>query len=304
MLCATWLGLSTYLLAACGGGSSADGKKLRSDPPPLCPTTAHERRLPANGWPPARTQLAPPGALQIRLCRYSGLNQTRPAGRLLRSRLLTNRAVVAELVREFDGLGSAPPGPVACPNDDGSIIRALLTYPLGQSVTIQVSRTGCQSVTNGDVTAVANGYGTPAGPRLERRLDSLTAPDKIAAAACPRAWIERSSPSTYTGVASGSPTWTTLCVYGRSVARRSFRGGPLDEALNDYYPTALKRLVCPAIAVAPLTVVLTYKTMVRYVAVDMGGCPAIIVATGARQTLRQRAAAAVFHYWAETVKHG
>lgn len=80
------------------------------------------------------------------------------------------------------------------------------------------------------------------------------------------------------------------------------RGGPLDLALNASYRTSPRELACTAVARLPAVAVLTYGTAVRYVALDMGGCPAVVLTTGARRVLRPSAAATLLHYWLITVQ--
>jgi hypothetical protein len=90
------------------------------------------------------------------------------------SRLLESRRLVRPLVREFDRL-PALSGPVACPNDNGSQIVVLLSYPDGRQVSISVGLTGCALVSNGSVHRSAAGFGTPPpfGPRLVAQLEHL-----------------------------------------------------------------------------------------------------------------------------------
>jgi hypothetical protein len=116
--------------------------------------------------------LAPPGATAIRLCRYGAL----PSLLLQRSVLQTSLSLVSGLVRVFDRLPQPPPGPVACPADNGSQIVALVAYPAGQRVTISVDLTGCAIVTNGSLSRSAAGVGTPRpyGPQLLAELGRLT----------------------------------------------------------------------------------------------------------------------------------
>ena len=124
----------------------------------------------------AHRQLAPAGAVAIRLCRYNGLDSL-PRLALARSVLETSSPVVAELVREFDALPSFAPGSgLSCPADDGSRIVALLGYPAGQRVAIVVAPLGCAPVTNGLITRTAFGYGSPRqfGPQLLAQLQRLT----------------------------------------------------------------------------------------------------------------------------------
>jgi hypothetical protein len=98
---------------------------------------------------------APTGADAIRLCRYSGLNAS-PRTSLVRSRLLTDPALITSVVRQFDELPPFPAGGFACPSDDGSAILALLAYPNAKQVTIAVSLRGCQGVTNGNLVRMSH----------------------------------------------------------------------------------------------------------------------------------------------------
>jgi hypothetical protein len=83
--------------------------------------------------------------------------------------------VVRGLVGEFDRLPPPPPGAVACPNDDGSQIVALLAYRGDRAVTITVGLTGCVAVTNGSLQRTAAGMGSPPafGPQLVAQLKRL-----------------------------------------------------------------------------------------------------------------------------------
>ncbi len=130
--------------------------------------------IPSNSWSAAQSKLAPDGATEIRLCRYSGLN-AHPALQLIRSALVTSSRLVHKLVDQFDQLPAQGPGAIACPNDDGSKIVAHLVYPGGQRVRISVGLTGCNAVTNGSVQRVADGYGLlRLGPQLVAELLALT----------------------------------------------------------------------------------------------------------------------------------
>lgn len=142
--------------------------------PAPCPAHA-ATTLRAPGWPAARSTLAPPGVVAIRLCRYSGLN-ARPRLALTRGRLFTGAARVTGLVRNLDRLPAFGPGAVACPNDDGSEILAILVYPSGRGQRISVGLGGCSAVTNGIVVRTAEGFGVPRayGPQLLAELVRLT----------------------------------------------------------------------------------------------------------------------------------
>jgi hypothetical protein len=90
--------------------------------------------------------------------------------------MLSDPALVARLVRQFDELPPFPLGALACPSDDGSRILALLDYPNGKRDTVAFELTGCQGVTNGDLVRIASGYGSHPrlGPHLLTELERLT----------------------------------------------------------------------------------------------------------------------------------
>jgi hypothetical protein len=125
--------------------------------------------VPVNRWSPARAALAPAGADEVRLCRYS-----RIPSRLVKSVLIGAHGTVGSLVRQFARLPSFK-GTYSCPLDDGSQIVALLAYPGGHRVTIDVHLKGCNPVSNGDVTRTALGLSGQPGPVLLARLARLTA---------------------------------------------------------------------------------------------------------------------------------
>ncbi len=165
--------------AACGASHASSSAAAASTPahrvePPPCAQTRKPDAVAHNPWAQARKRLAPAGPDAMRLCRYGGLNASPPNG-LVHSRLVSGRAIITRLVGQFNQLPPFPPGAFACPSDDGTQILALLAYPNGKQVTIAVSLTGCEGVTNGDVDRVANGYGSHprVGPDLLSELERL-----------------------------------------------------------------------------------------------------------------------------------
>jgi hypothetical protein len=153
--------------------ATASRPLLRANPA-SCAQSQRPAQVAHNAWAQARERLAPTGPDAIRLCRYAGLNDP-PPGRLVRSRLLSDSALVTRLVRQFNELPPFPPGGFACPSDDGSQILAQLAYPNGKQVTIAFELTGCQGVSNGDLVRIANGYGSHPrlGPHLLTELEQL-----------------------------------------------------------------------------------------------------------------------------------
>ena len=166
-LAAIAIGLTACGAAAAGPAVDKAGSPASPPSPSACPPGA-PTSLTANSWPAARTQLAPPGATSIRLCRYSSI-----PSRLVRSVLIGTRSTVGTLVAELDQL---PPfkGSYACPNDDGSQVLALLAYPGGRRVTVLAHLRGCSPVANGSVVRTALGQPGQDGPKLLAQLERLT----------------------------------------------------------------------------------------------------------------------------------
>lgn len=167
------LALAGLLCAAVALASGDNGAAPASAEPTLC-SHAAPRGISAERWSAARRELAPASASEIRLCRYSGLNDHPPL-RLVRSRLLSHNRLVAQLVKRLNGLPSGPRGAVSCPTDDGSQILVLVAYPGGREVRISVGLRGCELVSNGSVHRTASGYGPRPrrGPRLLAELERL-----------------------------------------------------------------------------------------------------------------------------------
>jgi hypothetical protein len=112
-------------------------------------------------WPAARRELAPPGPVAIRLCRYSA-EVGRPVLRLMSSRRLTAHEAVAFFAGELAALPQQHGG-VVCPDDDGSQVVATFSYPKSRSLAVSVALRGCETATNGTVSRTASGFGTPPG---------------------------------------------------------------------------------------------------------------------------------------------
>jgi len=162
-----------FALAGRGGAIAAAALSQASAPRPAACPPHPPSSLPAQRWRAAEGQLAPAGAVAIRLCRYSGLN-AHPKSALVSSRLLADPAVVRGIVTGFDRLPQMPRG-IFCPMDDGSQILVFLAYRGGRELTIRVALTGCRIVTNGSVGRTAAGFGAApaAGPQLIKQLEQL-----------------------------------------------------------------------------------------------------------------------------------
>ncbi len=138
----TVIAATIVVIAGCGSTARSSTRPPATTPMPAACSPNAPAGLPAERWTAARQRLAPPGVSAIRLCRYSGLN-AHPRLRLVSSRLLESPTLtlIDELVTEFDRLPSLH-GAVACPNDDGSQILALLAHPGGRQVSISVGLSG------------------------------------------------------------------------------------------------------------------------------------------------------------------
>ncbi|HEX2702730.1 MAG TPA: hypothetical protein VHM72_04785 [Solirubrobacteraceae bacterium] len=154
-------------LTALGSGGSAAAS---TSTPAQCAAKA-PIELPVNAWAPARRQLAPAGASAIRLCRYNAF-ATHPLRSLARSALVTSAGSVTAIVAELDELPALPRGAFSCPLDDGAEIDALLAYPGGNGVVVQIDLTGCATVSNGSVMRTAGS--SKAGRELLAETERLT----------------------------------------------------------------------------------------------------------------------------------
>jgi hypothetical protein len=161
------LALAVALAAAT---APAGGKSAPS--PPSCPEHP-ATNVAANSWAPARRELLPPGALALRLCRYDGFAADARPPVLAAQRGLTGGTRIAQLAKDLDALPPFPEQALPCPLDNGSQVDVLAVYPDGHRVTVQYATTGCNRVSNGDVTAIANGYRDAAlAARVRRELTS------------------------------------------------------------------------------------------------------------------------------------
>lgn len=166
------IGCALALAAAVGGGI-ASASAAHVAPSPKCADRS-PAAVRGDAWGPAKKQLAPHGANAIRLCRYRGGN-AHPPGSLIGARVVTSRATIRELTDELDSLKQLPDG-VHCPNDDGSKIIAVLSYPTHHQLTIAVGLSGCELVTNGDLhrTAANIAGQNPQGPKLIAQLKRMS----------------------------------------------------------------------------------------------------------------------------------
>jgi hypothetical protein len=139
--------------------------------PKECPARGGRTPLAATTVPGADTDLVPPGAVSVLLCRYRGLTRPRLAFTLAGSRRLGAGPTFATLVGRFRRLPSPPPGSFACPFDDASRINAYFRYPGIGVDRVGVELLGCSFVSNGPVNRWAL---LGPGPKLLKQLLRLT----------------------------------------------------------------------------------------------------------------------------------
>lgn len=112
-------------------------------------------------------ELVPGTPCVVVLSRYRGL----PA-RLVARVELRRASLLRRLTSEFDALRPMPPGAYACPDDNGSEIKAILRYPRQQSLQMDIALSGCRAVARGPVGRWAM---QPPGEQLLTQLERLVA---------------------------------------------------------------------------------------------------------------------------------
>jgi hypothetical protein len=136
-----------------------------------CP--AKDRRQLISTAPGATQDLVPPGARQVLVCRYGGLNSGREKTRLVSINMITDRAAVLQLAQRIDALKPLQSGAYSCPADFGMEIIAIFRY-LGTRSSddpVTIDPDGCAPVSNGRVLRTAL---LPPGPALIGELEALT----------------------------------------------------------------------------------------------------------------------------------
>ena len=172
--------LSACLLAACASGVTANAvqpgpgaKVVRVGRRASLPRTL-SMRCPARA--PQATSLqvvgppmAPPGAVRLRLCRYTGRNAPRPF-RLTRSRLIRNASLIDRLTHELNTLPQVR-GIYNCPSDDGSEIALRFGYRARTPRQVVVGLTGCHFISS---LWTSRSGPSPESARLVEQLTALT----------------------------------------------------------------------------------------------------------------------------------
>jgi hypothetical protein len=178
------------LTAACGGTTGAvsststtttsstttTGSPTGADPPPACPgqlkSPSNATLNPAPARPGLADILVPAGPTVLTVCRYAGLNQSVPAGTLVRSTVVTG-APLAALAAYIDqpSWSVIPPGTAyGCPMSEGQVDLLRFAYSAGPGVSVNVDIGGC--------SFASNGARTVQGSSIGGRLTSLVGTDR------------------------------------------------------------------------------------------------------------------------------
>ncbi len=102
----------------------------------------------------------------------------------------------------------------------------------------------------------------------------------VKASSCPKGGegaIEqiRSTQARAGALAPSGTLWTTIC---RGHMQTVLKAGPIDSALNNARDAPHE--ICPTDAVTPTLVILRYQTGTRWLIVNMGGCPGVVLRNG------------------------
>jgi hypothetical protein len=141
--------------------------------PSSCPT--QDRNIPASGRSGASASMAPSGAQQLLICRYSGFAEPGTnigAFDLITSRQISDAAAVANLASELDAIPASGPYPIACPADFGGTLVAYFGYSTAPDNPVSVALSGCQSISNGTLTRL--GLDAPVVSQLSALVPSVS----------------------------------------------------------------------------------------------------------------------------------
>jgi hypothetical protein len=135
------------------------------------PCAQHEPLSVTSARTGARTALVPGGAVQVLLCRYDGLND-KPRLSLVGHTLITDESAVVGLAGQLNALHEL--GNVTCPADFGDAIVAYFGYGADPDDPVSIGLSGCETVTNGQLTQTASGSNVV--PRLEKLVPRTSGP--------------------------------------------------------------------------------------------------------------------------------
>jgi hypothetical protein len=148
-------------LAACGVAVAICSADNAGAAAPNLRSCVHQLPLlRASTWSAARRTLVPSGAVELRMCRYTGLN-TRPPEHIAVASFFDDSASIAEISRSFDTLPKPPASQApSCPDDTGAAVIATFAYKSGHTVSV--------SVVNGHRFLPTGGHLSPHPPAASR----------------------------------------------------------------------------------------------------------------------------------------
>jgi hypothetical protein len=171
--------LSAAATVACAGALSVAGAFAASTSSPRsCPAGKPQAVHSARDG--ASAALVPDGPGQVLLCRYAGLGDPHPSA-LAAQKLVADQSTITSLATEINGLPQL--GNVACPADFGTTVVAFFEYSSGPEDPVAVGLSGCQLVTNGQLTRTAS------SSDLASRLEGLVPVKPVRANATIRGYV-------------------------------------------------------------------------------------------------------------------
>jgi len=148
--------------AASGAAASAGASGRYSS----CPSS--DRKVPGTEVSARTSELVPPGADGVLLCRYRGLNPSSKRFRLITSDKIKKSSTVLHISKQLNAL---PPmvGVYSCPADFDSLIVAFFHYRGAPDQVVTLDTGGCEAVANGQLRRTA-----ARASGLVHELESLT----------------------------------------------------------------------------------------------------------------------------------
>ena len=121
--------------------------------PAWCPASwkSSSASLNSHEHPGSSTELIPPGAGDMTICRYAGLNQKVKFGTLEASHVVSG-AELSDFVGLSDRQAVENGASFGCPMSQGSVDLLELIYATGPQVDVSVSIAGCSFASNGSRT--------------------------------------------------------------------------------------------------------------------------------------------------------
>ena len=163
------LPIALFLTVLAGSATVSPGQTPKPARPALaCPS--HFRGPQFRNYPALNRKLVPAGPTRFLVCRYSGLNVRNPES-LAGSGVVRRGPRLHRVVRLYNRLPKAPPGPIVCPADTGRELTVQFRYRRRPDDLVWQSLSGCRFATNGHRSAEIDHR----GERLLRLLRRISA---------------------------------------------------------------------------------------------------------------------------------